>query len=648
MPVFQFTSRLLALPPRSRRVLLVLADALLVPLAVWLSFAIRLAQPWPDQLQHCLWILPAALVLSLGVYVYTGQYKGITRYSGSRSLYALALRNALVVVLLAAVEWLAGWPAPPRSSWLLLWILLTGFTGLVRLLLRDLLLAFTVIDRQCRPVLIYGAGAAGAQLAASLRIARSHRVVGFLDDNIDLWGRQLDGARVDAPRRLPELISRYHPSEVLLAIPSLSRSRRRQIVEDVQAFEVTVLQVPSFEEITSGRARIDDMRPIAIEELLGRDAVTPDSELLGATVRGRCVLVSGAGGSIGSELCRQILTLAPRRLILLEQHEPSLYAIDKELCRALASLAATGTGSLPLVQPVLGSVLDVAQLQQLFAGATRRGDPIQVVFHAAAYKHVPMVEVNPVAGLANNVLGTQRLTSVCARYRVEHVLVISTDKAVRPTNVMGASKRLAELVVQAMAQEADATRFALVRFGNVLGSSGSVVPLFREQIAAGGPITLTHPDVVRYFMTIPEAVQLVLQASALASGGDLFLLDMGEPVKIVDLARQMVRLSGHSLRTPGNPTGDIEIRCIGLRPGEKLYEELLIDAESSPTSHPLIYKAIEASFSPQQLWPRLAVLEAALTAQDEQAALALLAELVPEWQQQPTDSETPAEVVRLC
>jgi FlaA1/EpsC-like NDP-sugar epimerase len=436
----------------------------------------------------------------------------------------------------------------------------------------------------------------------------------FLDDAPALWRRDINGVPIQPPQILRERAAEL--DQVLLAIPTLSRSRRRQIVDGLQEFGIPVLQVPSVEEITSGRARIDALRPVQVEELLGRDAVPSDPALLGPGIQGASVCVSGAGGSIGSELCRQILRLQPKRLVLLERSEPSLYAIHQEL-----------SGLLPAgveLTPVLGSAADAALVQRCFAEQA-----VEVVFHAAAYKHVPLVEANPLAGLANNVLSTRLVCEAARICGVRQVVLISTDKAVRPTNVMGASKRVAELVVQA--QPAGPTRFAMVRFGNVLGSSGSVVPLFRRQIAEGGPITLTHPEIIRYFMTIPEAAQLVLQAATLAAGGDVFLLDMGEPVRIKALAEQMVRLSGLSLKDAANPGGDIEIVCTGLRPGEKLFEELLIDAESEATAHPLIYRARERSVPPDQLWPQIDALQAAIERQDVEAALGVLAALVPEW-----------------
>jgi len=621
---FGLCRSLMELPPLARRLLLGTIDLLLIPLAIWLSFWLRTAYPFSQHLAASLWLFPAVWAVGLSLYALTGQYRGLTRYVSSNAFYALALRNAVVVVLVFLLGTLLPVQMPPRSSWPLLWLLLTALTGGTRLVLRDLLLRANKPPSPNRPsVVIYGAGAAGAQLAVALRFARSHTVAAFIDDNPELCTRDLDGVAIHAPQRLPELVSRYQVSQVLLAIPSLSRSKRRRIVQDIQQEGVSVLQVPSLEDITSGRARINTLRPVVIEELLGRDAVLPDSQLLGPGLRGSVIAVTGAGGSIGSELCRQILQLGPKALVLIERSEPALYAIHQELQQLLPD----GTD----VIPVLGNAADAALVQRCFAEQS-----VELVFHAAAYKHVPLVEANPVAGLANNVQATRVIAQAALDQGLRQMVLISTDKAVRPTNVMGASKRVAELVVQGFAEQAKRqgaqTRFAMVRFGNVLGSSGSVVPLFRQQIAAGGPITLTHPEITRFFMTIPEASQLVLQAAVLAEGGDLFLLDMGEPVRILDLGRQMVSLSGLRLRDAHNPDGDIEIRCTGLRPGEKLYEELLIEASSEATAHPLIYRARETSLPPAHLWPLLDALEATIARQDASAALSLLAQLVPEWQ----------------
>jgi FlaA1/EpsC-like NDP-sugar epimerase len=636
------TTSLLRLGPLNRRLLLIAADALVLPLAVWLSFWLRLAHPFTPNFVEGLWLLPAVWLLGLPLYALSGQYKGLTRYVGSLAFYRFAARNALLVLLLALTGLFLRLPLPPRSSWLLLWLLFTGFTGAVRFALRDVLLSLQNKPRQpLARVAIYGAGAAGVQLAAALRLAGSHSLELFVDDAPHLWRRDINGVPIQPPQLLRERAAKI--DQVLLAIPSLSRSRRRRITAELHELGIPMLQVPSVDDITSGRARIDALRPIAIEELLGRDAVPPNPDLLGPGIAGACVCVTGAGGSIGSELCRQILRLHPRRLVLLEHSEPSLYAIHQEL----QGLLTAGVD----LEPVLGSAADAALVERLF-----REQGVSVVFHAAAYKHVPLVEANPLAGLANNVCSTHVVCRAACAAGVNEVVLISTDKAVRPTNVMGASKRVAELVLQAHAQVGNSeTRYAMVRFGNVLGSSGSVVPLFRRQIAEGGPITLTHPEIIRFFMTIPEAAQLVLQAAVLAEGGDVFLLDMGDPVRIKELAEQMVRLSGLSLRDAQNPNGDIEIVCTGLRPGEKLYEELLIDADSKPTSHPLIYRAQEQALAPELLWPQIDALEAAIQLQDVAGALEVLAELVPEWTRRdgvgeagaPRDVGSQADITRI-
>ena len=616
MAIHKLTTQLLRLLPVQRRLLLIAADALILPLAVWLSFWLRLAEPLSNSFVDGLWLLPAAWLIGLPIFAFSGQYKGLTRYVGSRALYQLAIRNAWLVLSLLACGVLLRLPLPPRTSWLLLWILLTALSGTLRFFLRDLLLSLqSKSSQQLTRVVIYGAGAAGVQLSTALRMAASHSVVLFIDDDHRLWHREINGVPIKPPQILREHKGEF--DQVLLAIPSLTRSRRREVVAQIQPIGIPLLMVPSIEEISSGKVTINALRPVAIEELLGRDAIDANSLLFNSGIRGSCVWVSGAGGSIGSELCRQILQLQPRRLVLLERSEPSLYAIHQEL----NALLPVGVD----LVPVLGSAADESLVESCF-----RSNSVDVAFHAAAYKHVPLVEANPLAGLANNVLSTRVVCSAARRCGLQQVVLISTDKAVRPTNVMGASKRLAELVL--LAQPHSSTCFSMVRSGNVLGSSGSVVPLFRKQIAAGGPITLTHPEIIRYFMTIPEAAQLVLQASCLAEGGDLFLLDMGEPIRIKHMAEQMVRLSGLSLRDVANPNGDIEIVYTGLRPGEKLYEELLIDGKSKPTAHPLICKGLDQGLPPEQLWPQLDLMQAAIERQNVEAALALLQQLVPEWQ----------------
>ena len=543
--------------------------------------------------------------------------QGAYTVCGSAAFYRLALRNGLLVLLLLLFGAILRLPLPSGTSWVLFWLLITVFTGSVRFTLRDLFLKLRSpkSNNQLR-VAIYGAGKAGVQLASALRFAGSHRIVSFIDENPVYWNRTIYGVSIQPPQVLQNLVDSI--DQVLLAIPSLSRSERRRIVDHLQSLGVVVLQVPAVDDLISGRARINSLRPIAIEDLLGRDEVQVDPHLYDPGIFNSVVCVTGAGGSIGSELCRQILSFSPAKLILLEISEPALYAIDQDLRSYLPEGVA--------IQAVLGSAADPYLMSNLF-----RDEHVEHVFHAAAYKHVPLVEANPLAGLANNVGSTFQVCRAAEASAVRQVVLISTDKAVRPTNVMGASKRVAELVVQAFAAGSTCTRFSMVRFGNVLGSSGSVVPLFRRQIADGGPITLTHPEIIRYFMTIPEAASLVLHSSMLAQGGDVFLLDMGEPVRIKNLAEQMVQLSGLSLRDAAHPDGDIEIVYTGLRPGEKLYEELLIDAESQATSHPLIYRALEKSLSPEQLLPQLNSLQAAITSQDVEGAFKYLARLVPEW-----------------
>ena len=628
MAVHNLINSLVRLHPKQRRLFLITADAFFIPLAVWLSFWLSQANPLSPQLLDYWWLMPLGVLIAPLLYSITGQYRGLTRYVGSHALYQLMGRNLLLVLLLFSSGIVLRLPLPPLSSWVLLWMLLTAATGSVRFALRDWLLRLQrTTNEETNNVAIYGAGQAGGQLAGALRLAKRNRVQLFLDDNPALWGRNLNGVTVHPPQVLRQ--KTFPVDQVLLAIPSLSRSRRRRIVEDLQEGGWPVLQMPSVDDIASGRASIDSLQPIAIEDLLGRDTVPPNPELLGPGIVGETVCVTGAGGSIGSELCRQILKLKPLRLVLLERSEPSLYAIHQELSQQLPS-------GVNLIA-ALGSATDQLLVERLF-----RKHQVSVIFHAAAYKHVPLVETNPLAGLTNNVLSTKVVCEAAELCGARQVVLISTDKAVRPTNVMGASKRVAELVLQAKALELAAEalangrrpvlRLAMVRFGNVLGSSGSVVPLFRSQIAAGGPLTITHPEIIRYFMTIPEAAQLVLQAAVLSDGGDLFLLDMGQPVRIKDLAEQMVHLSGLTLRNADHPDGDIEIVCTGLRPGEKLYEELLIEAESETTSHPLIYRARERTIHPTELWPLIESLEDAILSNETEASLELLSLLVPEWQ----------------
>ena len=470
-------------------------------------------------------------------------------------------------------------------------------------------------------VLIYGAGASGRQLSAAVAHNSSMRVAAFIDDDTSLHGASLDGKMIHPPENVLSLVERYSVSDVLLAIPTASRRRKREILEALGPAQVGVRILPGLADLAQGRIEISELRSVEIEDLLGRDAVNPDKRLLEKNIANKVVLVTGGGGSIGSELCRQIFDLSPRALLVVESSEYALYTIHREL---EDRRAANGHG--PAIIPLLGSVLDEQRMRSILS----HWKPA-TIYHAAAYKHVPLVEHNVADGLKNNAFGTLTIGCLAQEFGVADFVLISTDKAVRPTNVMGVSKRLAEMVLQALAADSPNTCYSMVRFGNVLGSSGSVVPLFRKQIGSGGPVTITHVDVTRYFMTVPEAAQLVIQAGAMAVGGEVFLLDMGEPVKIYDLAVNMINLSGLSIRDELNPDGDIEISFIGLRPGEKLFEELLIGDSSMPTSHERIMQAREKFLPRATLEARLDNLKSALAENRLLEALDILTELVPEY-----------------
>jgi FlaA1/EpsC-like NDP-sugar epimerase len=481
-------------------------------------------------------------------------------------------------------------------------------------------MSFAGLSRPHHRVLIYGAGEAGRQLALAMRLDKEMKLVGFVEDNRALIGRALAGAPIYDSADIAQVAARRGVSEVLMAVPSAKRTRRMEIVRTLIDAGLKVRTLPTISDLAHGRVSVTDLREVQIDDLLGRASVEPNLSLLCRNIHDQVVMVTGAGGSIGSELVRQIHKLSPRCLILVDASEFHLYAITHELTDA------QDPGSAPALVPLLASVCDADRMRQILE--TWRPDTI---YHAAAYKHVPMVEWNVVEGVRNNVVGTMVTATLAGELGVKNFTLISTDKAVRPTNVMGASKRLAEMILQSLSQESQSTCFSMVRFGNVLGSSGSVVPLFKKQIAAGGPVTVTDERMTRYFMTIPEAAQLVIQAGALAEGGDVFLLDMGEPVRIIDLARNMIELSGLHVRDENNPEGDIAIEVVGLRHGEKLYEELLIEADAQQTPHPGIMRAKENSPTPAQLRNILAELQKAFAAGDGDAARAILRRAVPEF-----------------
>lgn len=629
MPSGRLANWLIGMPRVGKRALALALDAWLCAMTVWLALCLRLEE-WVH-LQPAHWLaIAVSVAFALPLFAVHGLYAAVFRYSGWNAMLTLGRVMLIYGVLYMSTFTLVGVPGVPRTVGIIQPLLLFVAVGLSRVAVRLWLgdLYRSLLDRRRLPgLLIYGAGAAGRQLAGALAHSREHRLHGFLDDSPALQGRRLDGVPVYAPAALPALIERCGVTDVLLAMPSASRERRRQIVDDLRQYRVHVRTLPGLAALVHGRVTLDDVRELDIEDLLGREAVHPYDELMDRDIRGATVLVTGAGGSIGSELCRQIILRAPRRLLLVELSEYALYAIHDELERWLKEEGARQGLTVELI-PLLASVQNERRMGEIMA-AWRP----ETVYHAAAYKHVPLVEHNVSEGVRNNVLGTWVCAKLAIAFKVRKFVLISTDKAVRPTNVMGASKRLAEMVLQALAHRPECpTCLTMVRFGNVLGSSGSVVPRFREQIARGGPITLTHPDVTRYFMTIPEAAQLVIQAGAMARGGDVFLLDMGEPVRIMELARRMVQLSGLRVKDDENPDGEIEILVTGLRPGEKLYEELLIDDQAERTVHPRILRAQESYLPWAELLPSLNTLIAAIDEGNPAAVRDGLARIVTGYQ----------------
>lgn len=601
-----FAMPMLALPRWAKRFVVLVLDTALCVLTVWLAYYLRLGEFFALS-GNALLAAVTSVGVALPIFIVSGLYRAIFRYSGWPALLAVARAVGIYGLLYASVFTAIGVAGVPRTVGLIQPILLLLFVGASRALARVWLgdQYLSILKRASRPkVLIYGAGTTGRQLAAALANSHGMQVVGFLDDDDRLHGHVLNGQPIYNPADLDNLATTLNISDVLLAMPSLLRRRRNEILGQIRVARVAVRTLPSVTDLAQGKVSISDLRELDIDDLLGREPVVPNHILLAKNIAGKVVLVTGAGGSIGSELCRQILAVAPAELLLIEQSEFALYGIHQELEENLA-------GREIVLVPLLASVQDDDRMREIMS--TWHPD---TVYHAAAYKHVPLVEHNPAEGIKNNVFGTLRTAQAAAENSVSDFVLISTDKAVRPTNIMGASKRLAEIVLQALASTHTGTKFSMVRFGNVLGSSGSVVPKFRQQIRDGGPITLTHPDINRYFMTIPEASQLVIQAGAMAKGGDVFVLDMGQPVKIMDLARRMIELSGLTVKDTENVDGDIEIQITGLRPGEKLYEELLIGENPKPTSHSRIMKAHEDFIAWTDLEPRLESLEMALNVND--------------------------------
>lgn len=585
---------ILDLPRMQKRMLALIVDTLLCIGTVLVAYYLRLGVwVWPNGTQ---WLsVAAACLFGIPLFISSGFYRAIFRYAGWSALMAVARAIFIYAILYSMVFTVFGVYGVPRTVGiiqpLLLFFAIGGSRAFARYWLGGGYEALRKLGHRPR-VLVYGAGSAGRQLAAALTSSGEMDVIGFIDDDRTLQGSVLNGKTIYAADDLAALVTKLGVTDILLALPSAGRKRRSEILAMVSKLSVVVRTLPGLMDLAQGRVTISDLRELDIEDMLGRDAVAPNPILLGKNIAGKTVLVTGAGGSIGSELCRQILFLRPTTLLLVEMSEFALYAIDAELRQKMANEPGLHVRILPL----LASVQDERRINSIMA----TWHP-STVYHAAAYKHVPLVEHNPAEGLRNNVFGTLTVAQAAEAHGVQDFVLISTDKAVRPTNVMGTSKRLAEMTLQAFAAKGGTTRFSMVRFGNVLGSSGSVVPLFRKQIKAGGPVTITHEEITRYFMTIPEAAQLVIQAGAMATGGEVFVLDMGDPVKIIDLARKMIEFAGLVVRNANTPDGDIDIKIIGLRPGEKLYEELLIGENPVATNHPRIMKAREAFL----VWPDL-------------------------------------------
>jgi FlaA1/EpsC-like NDP-sugar epimerase len=620
-----FVGPLLAMPRPAKRILALIVDSSFCILTIWLAYCFRLNE-W-TVLTGVQWLAVfVSLCLALPIFIVMGMYRAIFRYAGIAAFLAVLKAIAIYGIAFASIFTALSVPGIPRTVGILQPLLLLIAIGLSRLGIRYWLgdtYQRILHQNTLAKVLIYGAGSSGRQLAAALTTSSELNVIGYLDDDPKLRGGIMGGLPIYDPADLPDIVPVLDVHHVLLALPSATRQRRNEILEQIRKARVNVRTLPDLTALAQGRIAVSDIRELEIEDLLGREAVAPQQGLLDKATLGKVVMVTGAGGSIGSELCRQILRSGPTHLILVEQNEYALYAIHGELQK----LAELYDQQAVQFVPILCSVRDRDRMQHIIMSWRP-----QTLYHAAAYKHVPLVEQNAVEGIKNNVMGTLITAQAAEQYGVANFVLISTDKAVRPTNVMGASKRLAEMVLQALSAEQplgrQRTNFSMVRFGNVLGSSGSVVPLFRQQIRDGGPVTLTHPDIIRYFMTISEASQLVIQAGAMADGGDVFLLDMGEPVRIADLARRMIDLSGLTVRSDDNPEGDIELSVTGLRPGEKLYEELLIGDNPETTEHPRIMKAREDFLSWPELSKRMKALDTALDRNDIPAARAMLAELV--------------------
>ena len=621
----------IGLSRRTKAAILISADVFFTLFALWSAFSLRWGV-WYIPKGNEWYLFAVAPVIAVPIFIRLGLYRAIIRYIEVRALWTIIQATTLYALIFAFILYESGIRVIPRIvsplNWLLIMLLVSSSRFFVRWWFADVYFrpsddSYDNINYNKKNVVIYGAGSAGVQLASALVHGGEFKTVAFIDDNPPLHKQKINGIRIYPLDSLSYLMERYKVANVLLAMPSASRARIGEIIGLLEPYAVHVLSMPSLSDIAQGRVTFDALQEVDIADLLGRDSVAPVISLLQANVTDKVVMVTGAGGSIGSELCRQIIQLHPRTLVLFELNEFALYEIEKELTQQLSKIESTEAIA---ILPVLGSVTNSTRVEKVC-----KTFQVQTIYHAAAYKHVPMVEKNPAEAVWNNILGTLRTAQSAINTGVETFVLISTDKAVRPTNTMGATKRFAELILQALsvnANDKQQTRFTMVRFGNVLGSSGSVVPLFREQIARGGPVTVTDKRIIRYFMTIPEASQLVIQAGAMGQGGDVFVLDMGDPIRIIDLARRMIHLSGLQIKDDSHPDGDIEIQFTGLRAGEKLYEELLIGDNVSKTSHPRIMRAEESMIVWAELEKMLTDLEQAAKNDDFEQIRVILQQAV--------------------
>ena len=592
-----------------KQLLIALIDAIILIGVLLTSFSMRLGYwYWPES--DLFWVIVGAPLIAFPIFMQLGLYHGIVRFLGLQALWAIVKAVSLYALIWGIIGFMSAIEGIPRSVILINWLLAILSIGGLRMIARWMLSGANDLTDQ-KNVIIYGAGSAGRQLANALLQSREYKPVAFIDDAKDLISQHINGIKVYSIDRVELLIQKYNVDEALLALPSASRQRRNEIINFLEPYPILVRILPGVSELAQGKIEVEDLRTVSIDDLLGREPVKPQQSLLQENIKDKVVMVTGAGGSIGSELCRQIIKLGASKLILFEQSELALYTIDQELSK-------------DHVFPILGSVVNQDRVERV---CKKFG--VKTIYHAAAYKHVPMVEYNSTEGVVNNIFGTLKCAQAAINCHVEAFVLISTDKAVRPTNTMGATKRSAEMVLQALSDDQNTTKFVMVRFGNVLNSSGSVIPLFKNQIKDGGPVTVTDREIIRYFMTIPEAVELVIQAGAMGKGGEVFVLDMGKPIKIFDLATKMIYLSGLEVRNESNPNGEIEIKITGLRPGEKLFEELLIGDNVSKTKHPMIMRAKEEMLSWDELSVILNSLEGAVVDSNQEVLQSLLIQIVP-------------------